>query len=290
MKIIYLVLIICALIAPLSAEQDIEVLNAGVVETTNDAKIHYFSQGETIVIRDKDRNCSSIRAFGSKYDQGDWNEASLLFIGVGADQESGDYLITAEDCGNPKQDILLRVKVLETAYPKTRVSRYTAPPNPRVDRQQMAVTLAFIKGQILKDSTLGQSYVQPLANLDVIDPFGLIYENNPYRRHQGVDLKVPVGSPVRAANRGAVALVAKNYRAEGNMLIINHGAGIFSVYMHLSRINVKDGQIVERGQIVALSGRTGAGVREPHLHFNIRLHNAYVDPLNFIETANKYLQ
>src|SRR3989344_7792556 len=93
-----------------------------------------------------------------------------------------------------------------------------------------------------------------------------------------------------AVNSGRVILVAKKFRQEGNMVIVNHGLGIFSVYMHLSKFNVKEGDVVGRGQLVAWSGHTGAGVREPHLHFGVKIHDSYVDSLRFIEIVNSVLK
>ncbi len=95
--------------------------------------------------------------------------------------------------------------------------------------------------------------------------------------------------PVRAVNSGRVILIAKNFYREGNAVILSHGLGIFSIYMHLSAFKVKLGDIVKRGQLIALSGKTGAGVKESHLHLSIKV-GSYVDPFKFFETVNQYLK
>ena len=76
------------------------------------------------------------------------------------------------------------------------------------------------------------------------------------------------------------------------MVILSHGLGIFSVYMHLSKFEVKLGETVKRGQLVALTGRTGTGINrgDEHLHFSIKIRDAYVDPLEFIDIANEVLK
>ena len=121
----------------------------------------------------------------------------------------------------------------------------------------------------------------------MIDPFGLIYQGNNRLAHYGVDLRTPVGTSVKSTNRGIVVLVANDYSKEGNMIILSHGLGMFSVYMHLSEIHVKEGSVVEKGQVIGLSGETGAGVREPHLHFNIKIQGIYVEPLSFVRLTNE---
>ena len=106
--------------------------------------------------------------------------------------------------------------------------------------------------------------------------------------------------PVKAINSGKVVLAAKGFSLEGNMIIIDHGSGIFSIYMHLSKFNVKQGGFVKAGQVIAVSGKSGRQSNgkpvAPHLHFGVRVGDPadplkfpVVDPLGFIETMNQYL-
>lgn len=109
-------------------------------------------------------------------------------------------------------------------------------------------------------------------------------------QHPGVDLRAEIGTPVRAVNSGQVALVTKRkFVLEGKMVIVNHGLGLFTIYMHLSKIKVKEGQMVKTGEIVGESGDTGKRVTGPHLHFAVKIGRAVVDPMAFMETANRYL-
>ena len=237
--------------------------------------------------------CLSV--FGNQYVP---NKKGFVVIGVKADAEPtknmpNKYLVLMIECG---RGVRLNwdyeeIEVLEGKFEKTRTAAFTGKPQPRKDRQKTAIDGAFSQENMLVyDLTLDSFYTDPM-NLarDVIDPYGYIYKNNPTLFHTGSDLRAPVGNIVKAVNRGKVVLVAKRFKREGNMIIINHGLGIFSVYMHLSKMNVKKGAIVEKGQYIGLSGKTGAGVREPHLHFNIRIKDTYVDPLKFIDTIDRYL-
>ncbi len=103
--------------------------------------------------------------------------------------------------------------------------------------------------------------------------------------HSGTDFKAKVGTPVHAINDGVVVLAKERYYAGGSV-IIDHGRGIYSCYYHLSKFKVKPGDIVKRGEIVGLSGKSGR-VTGPHLHLTIKIKNVTVDPLQFIKAFNK---
>lgn len=98
----------------------------------------------------------------------------------------------------------------------------------------------------------------------------------PWGQHQGADIAVGTGTPVKATNTGKV-VVAQKLWMRGNTVVINHGFGVFSMYNHLSRIDVKDGQAVQRGQQIGLVGATGF-VTGPHLHWEMRVGPISVNP------------
>jgi murein DD-endopeptidase MepM/ murein hydrolase activator NlpD len=97
--------------------------------------------------------------------------------------------------------------------------------------------------------------------------------------HFGYDLAVTVASPVTASNRGRV-LWADDLGIYGNCVILDHGYGVVSLYGHLSRIDVKVGDLVAAGQILGLSGSTGLAGGD-HLHFAILVDDSYVDPVEW---------
>lgn len=98
--------------------------------------------------------------------------------------------------------------------------------------------------------------------------------------HNGVDMAAPNGSPILAAESGTV--VAATYNATmGNYIMINHGNGLYTIYMHASALYVSAGQKVTRGQKIAAVGSTGRSTG-PHLHFSVRQNGSYVNPWNFL--------
>ena len=97
--------------------------------------------------------------------------------------------------------------------------------------------------------------------------------------HSGLDVAVPTGTVVLAPADGVVTLAtATPFTLEGNLLMVDHGMGLNSAFMHLSRIDVKVGAHVRRGQPIALSGMTGRATG-PHLHWGMKWRDARVDPL-----------
>lgn len=103
--------------------------------------------------------------------------------------------------------------------------------------------------------------------------------------HRGVDYAGGTGSPVFAPASGRIALVgtvAQGFRIHGNIVGIDHGQGVTSAYLHLSRIDVKEGDMVKPGQVIGAVGSTGA-VTGPHLHWGLYVHGEAVDPVPWRE-------
>ena len=102
------------------------------------------------------------------------------------------------------------------------------------------------------------------------------------KRHQGIDISSPLGTPVKAANAGAVIYSGSTIKGYGNLIILRHSEEFVTVYAH-NHINlVEEGMWVERGQTIGRVGQTGRA-SGPHLHFEIRRNNKAVDPLLFLK-------
>lgn len=102
-------------------------------------------------------------------------------------------------------------------------------------------------------------------------------------RHMGTDFAGAVGAPVRAANRGVVRIVDTFYYG-GNVVYLDHGSGLTSAYLHLSKQRVAPGDTVDRGQVIGAVGATGR-VTGPHLHLIVRYGSVTVDPLSLFAIA-----
>lgn len=98
--------------------------------------------------------------------------------------------------------------------------------------------------------------------------------------HQGMDIGATTGTNIVAAAAGEVIISTYSYSA-GNYIMINHGGGVYTVYMHCSQILVPAGTQVSQGQVIAKVGSTGVSTG-PHLHFGIRVNGSYVNPANYV--------
>ena len=99
-------------------------------------------------------------------------------------------------------------------------------------------------------------------------------------QHYGIDLDGEVGASIQAANDGVVVMVRDNYAA-GRTVVIHHGLNLYTVYFHLSRFDVRQGQSVKRGQLLGRVGQTGR-VTGPHLHWGVKVGELYVDPTSVL--------
>lgn len=106
-----------------------------------------------------------------------------------------------------------------------------------------------------------------------------IYAGEPGSYHSGIDIARPTGAVVLAPADGVVVLATtKPFTLEGNLLMVDHGAGLNSAFMHLSRIDVRVGEHVRRGQPIGAVGKTGRATG-PHLHWGLKWRDARIDPL-----------
>lgn len=111
----------------------------------------------------------------------------------------------------------------------------------------------------------------------VTSPYGLRFRGLRPGIHRGVDLAVPEGTPVRAMAAGRIRF-AGTQRGYGNVVWIDHGGSVLTVYAHLSTVGVRRGDAVRGGDVIGLSGSTG-DVTAPHLHFEVWRWGREVDPV-----------
>ncbi|MGH9801941.1 MAG: M23 family metallopeptidase [Blastocatellia bacterium] len=124
-------------------------------------------------------------------------------------------------------------------------------------------------------------FVAPVDNI-VTEPFGVrrIFNGKHSSTHQGLDFRAALGTPVRAMNSGDVIL-ARQMFYEGGLVVINHGHGLLTLYLHLSEFKTKEGSRVGKGQVIGLSGATGR-VTSEHLHVAVRWQGTYLDPATLL--------
>lgn len=125
-----------------------------------------------------------------------------------------------------------------------------------------------------------QSFVWPVrGRLSGFFGSQRVYQGKPGTYHSGLDIAVPTGTPFVAPADGIVVLAAKTpFTLEGNLLIVDHGMGLTSAFLHAARLDVSTGQAVRQGQLLGTVGATGRATG-PHLHWGMRWGQARLDPL-----------
>ena len=122
----------------------------------------------------------------------------------------------------------------------------------------------------------------PLSTSTITDPYGYNRRTvNQTITHKGTDFRASENTRVYAMNRGVVR-VARTYTVYGKSIIVDHGLGLQTLYMHLSKIYVNVGELVLPGQIIGLSGKTGYA-EMPHLHISIKIDGISIDPATFLK-------
>lgn len=174
-----------------------------------------------------------------------------------------------------------KIRVERQRYPRVQLKvpgRYTAP-SPEDQRQieQDKKT----KEDAFKTLTPGREWKGSFAtpvDAELSDVFGVerVFNGSVQSTHQGLDFRVPSGTPVAAVNSGRVIL-AQPLFFEGNCVVIDHGQGLLTLYLHLSKFAVKEGDDVSKGQPIGLSGGTGRATG-PHLHLAVRWQGVYLNP------------
>jgi len=240
-----------------------------------------------------------VRAPATATVSGDWLNQKLQFfrgrdkqawyalagVDVKAPTGSSTLKISARTATGAAIDLSRGVEILPAHY---RASTLTVAPNfvePGPDE------LTRIKAEVeLKSKVFASSAAEPLWSGDFrapvhaapTDSFGTrrTFNGKLASVHEGMDFHAATGTPVHTGNSGVVVLAQPLYY-EGNCVVIDHGLGLFTISMHLSRIDVHEGDHVVTGQLLGLSGATGR-VTGPHLHWAVRWQNAYLDPAKML--------
>jgi len=181
-----------------------------------------------------------------------------------------------------------RFTVYRANYPKIKVQlavekKFTEPsPEQQTQIAESVKVKQEYLGRVTPDREWNGSFAAPV-DAPTSDVYGTqrIFNGVAQREHQGLDYRVPTGTPVAAMNDGTV-LLARFLYFEGNCVVIDHGQGLLTLYFHLSEIKVKEGDSIKRGQEIGLSGGTGRATG-PHLHVAVRWQGTYLDPARLLQ-------
>ena len=218
----------------------------------------------------------------------------FCLAGISLETAPGTYALQltgdrAAKTAQTKVGLTRKFTVARGKYPRIKVpltveSKFTAP---TPEQLQQIDEDKKVKQDYLNTQTSDREWsgnFDPPAQAEISDVFASqrIFNNNQASSpHWGLDFRVPSGTPVTAMNSGTV-LLARPLYYEGNFVVLDHGQGLLTLYMHLSTINVKEGDQVNRGQEIGLSGGTGR-TTGPHLHVAVRWQGVYLDPARLLQ-------
>lgn len=190
---------------------------------------------------------------------------TLRILKLGLSPLAVQTSILVEDRDFPEQRLTVPT---EMASPPAAVQE-------RIARENAEVRAVL--NTVSPDNHLVLPFMRPVPG-DVSSAYGLKRFFNDLERnpHRGLDMRAALGDPVRAAAPGQIVLAADHYYG-GRSVFLDHGLGVFTVYMHLDEIKVRQGDMVEAGEIIGLAGQTGR-VTGPHLHLGLYVLDLAVDP------------
>lgn len=206
------------------------------------------------------------------------NGQSLAVVGLALSTEPGDYILESDGqripfTVSPKKYLEQRI-YLEN-------KRHVTPNTLDLDRikkesQKQRGALDAFGGKL--DSV---QMILPVEG-PISGPFGKrrFFNDQPRRPHSGTDIAAPAGTPIKVAASGRVSLVG-DFFFNGRLVVVDHGEGLKTMYNHMDQIDVKENQVVSRGESIGTVGSTGRSTG-PHLHLGVILNGVSVDPALFI--------
>ncbi len=210
------------------------------------------------------------------------------FAGVGIDTPAGSHQLKVDYtfANGARSSSTHSITIGRATYRRIALSvprKFTEPDTETLERIKQEQELKRdVFRRLSADRLWGGGFSAPVDNV-MTEHFGTqrTFNGKVQSVHQGLDFRATTGTPVRAMSNGEVIL-ARGLFYEGGFVVIDHGQGLLTLYMHLSGFNAKEGDHVVKGQIVGLSGASGRATG-PHLHVAARWQSVYVDPVALLD-------
>lgn len=204
-------------------------------------------------------------------------------FGVGRD-EKGPVEVSIQPAGGSGSAQTARIAITPRDWPIQRINGVppsTVNPPPKI-AERIAGENALIVAARKTDSSntdYVQTFIWPVEGR-ISGRFGnqRIYNGTPKSPHSGMDIAAGTGTPIRAPAGGKITLAQKDFYLTGGTVMIDHGHGIGSNFLHMSRLDVKAGDVVKQGDVIGAVGSTGRSTG-PHLHWGMSWFDTRIDPL-----------
>jgi murein DD-endopeptidase MepM/ murein hydrolase activator NlpD len=239
--------------------------------------------GDVFVININSKNTPTAHFQGRSVNFYQANKGYKALGFVDINTQPGQYPLTIN---HSSQRITYNVAVKFKKFPVKNITLkseevFLSPENEkRADAEE--AQLKSIWSRITRRPLWTDNFIKPIQS-DITSPFGVkrIINKKKESRHRGTDYRAKTGTPIMSINAGIVALYDDHFFG-GNTVVINHGLGLYSVYLHLSQTSVLNGDRVKKGDILGLVGSTGRS-SGPHLHLSVKLNGESVNPESLYE-------
>jgi len=208
----------------------------------------------------------------------------IAVVGLPLSVKPGSQSVVVKSSGQARQ---IGFEVMPKAYKEQHITlKDTRKVNPepqdlkRIERELTEQTQAY---RVFSPGTPSNVFLDRPVPGRLSSPFGFrrVFNGQPRNPHSGLDFAAPAGTPIKAPAAGKVILTG-DYFFNGKTVFVDHGQGMISMFCHLSAIDVKVGDTLARGEVLGKVGSTGRATG-PHLHWNVSLNDARVDPAIFID-------
>lgn len=215
------------------------------------------------------------------------DKKNLLYLGFPADLKKGKYELVLKE--NEKLITTKNINIIEKKVGSQNISYYK-PKLSKAEENKIKEEDALVEEAKYTFSEVNYwngSFIYPVKD-PITGIYGIKrYLNGKYNNyHTGIDFASEYGEKIKATNNGKIVLAKyfSKYNSNGNLIYIDHGLGVGSVYLHLSKILVKEGDIVKKGQVIGLVGSSGRSTG-PHLHWGVYLNGQNTDGTSWINYA-----
>lgn len=214
----------------------------------------------------------------------DGEQGWIAVVGIPLSVKPGSQSVQVKAAGQTRQ---IDFQVTPKAYKEQHITlKDTRKVNPepqdlrRIERELAEQTKAY---RVFSPGTPSNVFLDRPVPGRLSSPFGFrrVFNGQPRNPHSGLDFAAPAGTPIKAPAAGKVILTG-DYFFNGKTVFVDHGQGMISMFCHLSAIDVKVGDMLARGEFLGKVGATGRATG-PHLHWNVSLNDARVDPAIFID-------
>lgn len=233
-------------------------------------------------------HCDSLQSITLNGTNIPFDSAGFFLFGFDRDDKGTYHLIVKFTSGKSEiKKISLNKRVYDVQRIDNMKKKYVSPPKSelaRINKERRIIKKAELQMGNVDNALYSRGFVIPLKGGRKTGVFGSqrVLNGVPKDPHNGIDLASPTGTPVYSMTDAKVLMTSDNFYYRGNFILLDHGHGLNSKYLHLSKIFVEEGDFVKKGQLIGEVGSTGRSTG-PHLHWGVQWFEKRIDPESLLE-------